>query len=126
MNTYAAAFDGAWPYLTELAATAGPSDPLDPDVVRSYWGGQGRCWIASTGTASSTSCGAPLPASPPGCSPGFRRRCPGAPSFHVFVVMYPWVRFLSAEMPPTRRRCVFCGTAESAGAWWNPSTTVPW
>jgi len=30
-------FDGAWPYLTLIAASAGRTDPLDRDVVEAYW-----------------------------------------------------------------------------------------
>jgi hypothetical protein len=37
LATHAKDFDGAWPYLTELAKAVGGSDPLDEDTVRSYW-----------------------------------------------------------------------------------------
>ena len=36
---HAQGFDGAWPYLEEIAAAAGIADPLDADVVRAYWVG---------------------------------------------------------------------------------------
>lgn len=71
---HARGFDGAWPYLEEIAAAAGISDPLDADVVRSYWlgtaglprvdgtrlvqhlrralrGNRQVCWITPTWTA---------------------------------------------------------------------------
>src|SRR5512139_1310757 len=32
-------FDGAWPYLRAIADAAGVGDPLDIDVVRTYWVG---------------------------------------------------------------------------------------
>ena len=32
-------FDGAWPYLTLIAAASGIADPLDPRVVDAYWVG---------------------------------------------------------------------------------------
>ena len=100
MNTYAAAFDGAWPYLTELAVTAGRSDPLDPDVVRSYWVG-GPLLDRVDGDRLLDRLRHALAGQPT----GLLAEVSGADalahhSFHVFVV-YPWVRFLSAEMPPT-------------------------
>lgn len=30
-------FEGAWPYLRHIAASAGIADPLDPRVVEAYW-----------------------------------------------------------------------------------------
>ena len=36
---HAKEFDGAWPYLAAIAEAAGVSDPLDEDVVSSYWVG---------------------------------------------------------------------------------------
>ena len=39
LATHAMEFDGAWPYLTAIANAVGCSDPLDEDVVRSYWVG---------------------------------------------------------------------------------------
>lgn len=36
---YAREFDGAWPYLSAIADAAGQPDPLDEQVVRSYWMG---------------------------------------------------------------------------------------
>jgi len=32
-------FEGAWPYLQDLAASAAIADPLDPRVVEAYWVG---------------------------------------------------------------------------------------
>lgn len=37
LRRLAAGFEGAWPYLTLLAGTAGVDDPLDPAVVEAYW-----------------------------------------------------------------------------------------
>jgi len=96
-----AQFEGAWPYLELLAASAGLDDPLDADAVAAYWLG-----------------GELLDAVPPavlltmvehgfGNQPGVRERLahlahlagtPGAVpdhGFHVFVV-YPWVGLLGA------------------------------
>ena len=39
LAAHADEFDGAWPYLQAIADAAGVSDPLDEDVVRSYWVG---------------------------------------------------------------------------------------
>ncbi|PRC46594.1 hypothetical protein C6A85_89300, partial [Mycobacterium sp. ITM-2017-0098] len=36
---YAREFDGAWPYLSAIAHATGTPDPLDEEVVRSYWVG---------------------------------------------------------------------------------------
>ena len=37
----ARSFEGAWPYLTLIAAANGIEDPLDPRVVDAYWVGNG-------------------------------------------------------------------------------------
>ena len=39
LASHAKEFDGAWPYLTAIAEAVGDSDPLDEDVVGSYWVG---------------------------------------------------------------------------------------
>jgi Family of unknown function (DUF6390) len=39
LASHAREFDGAWPYLTAIADAVGASDPLDEDVVNSYWVG---------------------------------------------------------------------------------------
>jgi hypothetical protein len=94
---HAREFDGAWPYLRAIADAVDLSDPLDADVVRSYW------------------VGGPLldRVDPAALVDGLRRTFThqvtgllddlGNPagalahhSFHVFVV-YPWVRFLDRD-----------------------------
>jgi hypothetical protein len=42
VESIAARFSGAWPYLCVLAELAGVDDPLDERVVRAYW--QLRRW----------------------------------------------------------------------------------
>src|SRR5690349_16310202 len=37
LGSHAREFDGAWPYLQALAEAAGVDDPLDDEVVKSYW-----------------------------------------------------------------------------------------
>src|SRR5690349_17730072 len=39
LAAHAGEFDGAWPYLRAIADAVEGSDPLDEDVVRSYWVG---------------------------------------------------------------------------------------
>ncbi|WP_454789687.1 DUF6390 family protein [Mycolicibacterium lutetiense] len=98
--SHAREFDGAWPYLHSIAEAVG-SDPLDAEVVRSYWVGgplldrvdpivllaQLRAAFQGQVTggldivsAAGTTAGAVL----------------AHHSFHVFVV-YPWIRFLDRD-----------------------------
>ena len=100
MTAYARAFDGAWPYLAELARTAGRSDPLDPEVVRSYWVG-GPLLDRVDGDRLLDRLRHTLAGQPTGLLADVSAADVLAHhSFHVFVV-YPWVRFLSADLPPT-------------------------
>ena len=39
LASHAKEFDGAWPYLRAIAEAAEIGDPLDEEVVRSYWVG---------------------------------------------------------------------------------------
>jgi hypothetical protein len=41
LAAFARTFEGAWPYLTLIAAANGIADPLDPRVVEAYWVGNG-------------------------------------------------------------------------------------
>jgi hypothetical protein len=92
---HAQGFDGAWPYLEEIAAAAGISDPLDADVVRSYWVGGPLLQTVDPATLT-----ARLRSAFAGQPTGLLDRLVGHGlahhSFHVFVV-YPWVRFLDAD-----------------------------
>jgi hypothetical protein len=114
---HAEEFDGAWPYLTAIADAAGGCDPLDDDVVRSYWVGGalldrvdpaqllGRLRTAFTGQVT-----------------GLLDELASAKgvlahhSFHVFVV-YPWVRFLRRDATTALKVMQDCrirwGTVES-------------
>lgn len=90
---YAREFDGAWPYLSAIAHAVGRSDPLDEQIVRSYWVGGPLLADVDAGVLLTT------------LRAAFRGQVTGllsevAPdnvlanhSFHVFVV-YPWARFL--------------------------------
>ncbi|MEO7981653.1 MAG: DUF6390 family protein [Sporichthyaceae bacterium] len=100
----AAGFDGAWPYLRLLAATAG-TDELDAEVVSAYWLGgpllDGVDADAFEDTVRRDFGGQPgvldrLAAEPGGWATGPNH------AFHVFVV-YPWVGLLGAgrEVPVT-------------------------
>ena len=94
LAAHAKEFDGAWPYLTAIAEAIGASDPLDDEVVRSYWVGGpaltkvdpaallNRLHTSFTGQVTGL-----LDALEPG--PGVLAHH----SFHVLVV-YPWIRFL--------------------------------
>jgi Family of unknown function (DUF6390) len=114
--SHAQGFDGAWPYLEEIAAAAG-RDPLDTEVVRSYWVGgplldkvdaarlvdRLRTAFAGQPTGLLTKLG----------SPG---HCRAHHSFHVFVV-YPWVGFLDMDPATPMRILQACrirwGTVDS-------------
>jgi Family of unknown function (DUF6390) len=97
LASHAREFDGAWPYLQAIADAAGVSDPLDEDVVRSYWVGGplldkvdpaellSRLRSAFTGQVTG------LLGDLTGRSHALAHH-----SFHVFVV-YPWVRFLDRD-----------------------------
>ena len=97
LASHAREFDGAWPYLQAIADAAGVSDPLDEDVVRSYWvGGPLLDKVDSTElllrlrgafVGQVTGLLGDLPAS---------AHALAHHSFHVFVV-YPWVRFLDRD-----------------------------
>jgi hypothetical protein len=113
-------FDGAWPYLRAIADAAEVEDPLDADVVRSYWVGGplldrvdpaallGRLRSAFAGQV--TGLLAELPAA---------NGVSAHHSFHVFVV-YPWVRFLDADPTTPVRVMQDCrirwGTVDSVDA----------
>ena len=93
---YAREFDGAWPYLSAIADAAGRPDPLDEQVVRSYWVGgplldhvDPSALLARLREAFSgqvTGLLADVPAD----------HVLANHSFHVFVV-YPWARFLDRD-----------------------------
>ena len=114
---HAQGFDGAWPYLEEIAAAAGIADPLDADVVRAYWVGgplldrvDAAALLARLRRAmSGQPCGllADVTAD---------RAVLANHSFHVFVV-YPWVRFLDADPTTPLRILQACrirwGTVDS-------------
>lgn len=94
---HAREFDGSWPYLTAIAAAAGVADPLDADVVTSYWVGGPlleRLDPASLLDALNSAFAGQVTglladvADPAGVRAHH--------SFHVFVV-YPWVRFLDRD-----------------------------
>lgn len=90
---YAREFDGAWPYLTAIAAAVGRPDPLDEQIVRSYWVGgplladvDAPVLLTTLRSAFSDQITGLLGAVMPD-------RVLANHSFHVFVV-YPWARFL--------------------------------
>ena len=117
LAAHAREFDGAWPYLTAIADAVGGSDPLDEDVVRSYWVGG-----PSLGEVEPEQLLVRL-------RNAFRGQVTGLldalstpagvlahHSFHVFVV-YPWVRFLGRDATTALRVMQDCrirwGTVES-------------
>jgi hypothetical protein len=114
---HAQGFDGAWPYLEDIAAAAGVDDPLDPDVVRNYWIGgtlladvDGEQLLGRLRTAFARQ--------PTGLLAELTRSTNVRPhhSFHVFVV-YPWVRFLDGDPATPLRILQSCrirwGTVDS-------------
>jgi hypothetical protein len=97
LASHATEFDGAWPYLEAIADAVGASDPLDEDVVRSYWIGG-----PSLHRVDSDDLLARLRMVFKGQVTGLLDAVPATAdvlahhSFHVFVV-YPWVRFLHRD-----------------------------
>jgi hypothetical protein len=114
---HARGFDGAWPYLSAIADAVGIADPLDADVVRSYWVGGplldrvepamllDRLRSAFRGQVTGLLAELPDPAG-----------VLAHHSFHVFVV-YPWVRFLDRDAATSVQVLQDCrirwGTVES-------------
>jgi len=114
---HAREFDGAWPYLRAIADASAIADPLDADVVRTYWVGGpllGRIdpaalleSLRSAFVGQVTGLLAEL-TQPAGVSAHH--------SFHVFVI-YPWVRFLDRDAATALQVMQDCrirwGTVES-------------
>ena len=114
---HAKEFDGTWPYLRALAEAAGTADPLDADVVESYWVGGpllGRvdadrlvANLRRAFTGQVTGLLGEL---------GATHAALAHHSFHVFVV-YPWVRFLDRDATTALKVLQDCrirwGTVES-------------
>jgi hypothetical protein len=92
---HAQGFDGAWPYLEEIATAAGIGDPLDTEVVRSYWLG-GPLLDTVDPVALTTRLRAAFAHQPTGLLDRIDGHGTAHHSFHVFVV-YPWVRFLDTD-----------------------------
>lgn len=113
---HAQGFDGAWPYLEEIAAAAGVDDPLDPDVVAAYWvGGELLGKVDQTRLMQRITAG--FVGQPTGLLDRLDADRPLAHhSFHVCVV-YPWVRFLDTDPVTPLRILQSCrirwGTVES-------------
>jgi len=109
---HAREFDGAWPYLTAIADAVGSSDPLDEDVVRSYWVGG-----PSLGKVDPGELLARLRVAFKGQVTGLLDEVTATTdvlahhSFHVFVV-YPWIRFLERDAAPSALRA--SGSSETA------------
>lgn len=94
---HARGFDGAWPYLEEIAAAAGRDDPLDSDVVAAYWVG-GELLDKVDPVRLRHRITTEFVGQPTGLLDRVDTdRTPLAHhSFHVFAV-YPWIRFLDAD-----------------------------
>jgi hypothetical protein len=117
---HAREFDGTWPYLQAIADTAGIADPLNVEVVRSYWVGGPLLHrvdaaallhtLRQAFTGQVTGLLAEL-TQPTGVLAHH--------SFHVLVV-YPWVRFLDRDATTALHVLQNCrirwGTVESVDA----------
>lgn len=88
-------FDGAWPYLQEIATAAGIGDPLDFEVVRAYWVG-GPLLDVVDSDALARRLRSVFADQPTGLLDRFDGPVLAHHSFHVLVV-YPWVRFLNVD-----------------------------
>jgi Family of unknown function (DUF6390) len=97
IDRHAKGFDGAWPYLEEIAAATGRDDPLDPEVVSAYWVG-GPMLDRVDGSHMIDRLRDALSGQPTGLLDQLDARADvlAHHSFHVFVV-YPWVRFLRTD-----------------------------
>lgn len=96
LAAYAREFDGAWPYLDAIADAAGVTDPLEAEVVRTYWIGGPLLAAVEPGVLLSR-----LRAAFTGQVTGMlddlaTGQALAHHSFHVFVV-YPWIRFLDRD-----------------------------
>ena len=129
LAAHAKEFDGAWPYLAAIAEAVGASDPLDEDVVSSYWvGGPSLTKVDPAGLLTR------LRTSFNGQVTGLLDAVHAAPgvlahhSFHVFVV-YPWVRFLDRDSPTALGVMQDCrirwGTVESVEGGYAVITSRP-
>ncbi|HEX5145318.1 MAG TPA: DUF6390 family protein [Mycobacterium sp.] len=120
IGDHAQGFDGAWPYLEELATAAGRRDPLDAEVVHAYWIGGRLLGLVDPAALLSR-----LRTAMAGQPCGLLTETTAVAgvlahhSFHVFVV-YPWIRFLgpnSADQATPLRILQSCrirwGTVES-------------
>jgi hypothetical protein len=117
LASHAKEFDGAWPYLTAIADAIGTSDPLDADIVRSYWVGGPSLDRVDPGVLLTR-----LRTAFKGQVTGLLDTVQPMPavlahhSFHVFVV-YPWVGFLDRDAATAVRVMQECrirwGTVES-------------
>jgi|KBSSwiStaDraftv2_1062776.scaffolds.fasta_scaffold01768_9 hypothetical protein len=94
---HAQGFEGAWPYLEDIAAAAGVDDPLDFDVVRNYWIG-GSLLARVDGERLLNRLRSAFERQPTGLLNELTSPDDVLPhhSFHVFVV-YPWIRFLDRD-----------------------------
>jgi hypothetical protein len=114
---HAQGFDGAWPYLEEIASAGGHTDPLDADVVRAYWLG-GPLLTQVDPAALLARLRDALSGQPCGLLADVTadRTVLANHSFHVLVV-YPWVRFLDADPTTPLRILQSCrirwGTVDS-------------
>jgi hypothetical protein len=97
LAAHAKEFDGAWPYLSAIAEAVGGSDPLDDEVVGSYWVGGPALAKVDPADLLKT-----LRASFAGQVTGLLDAVMPGPnvlahhSFHVFAV-YPWIKFLDRD-----------------------------
>lgn len=117
ISAHATGFDGVWPYLRAIADAAGCDDPLDEDVVRSYWVGSDLLLrVDPDGLLRRlrTAFGGQVTGLLPDLTD--QRGVLAHHSFHVFAV-YPWVRFLDRDPVTPLRVMQNCrirwGTVES-------------
>jgi Family of unknown function (DUF6390) len=129
LAAHAKEFDGAWPYLAAIADAVGTPDPLDEDVVNSYWvGGPSLSKVDPAGLLTR------LRTSFKGQVTGLLDAVHAAPgvlahhSFHVFVV-YPWIRFLDRDSATALRIMQDCrirwGTVEAVEGEYAVITSRP-
>lgn len=96
LAAHAREFDGAWPYLDAIADAARITDPLDPEVVRTYWIG-GPLLAALDPDVLLSRLRAAFTGQVTGILDDLAAgQALAHHNFHVLAV-YPWIRFLDRD-----------------------------
>lgn len=125
IEMHARQFDGTWPYLRAIADAAALVDPLDADVVHSYWVGG-----ALLDRVDAAVLLAGLHSAFSGQRTGLLAELPDATgvlahhSFHVFAV-YPWVGFLDNANANANATATALHVLQNCRIRWGRVVSVP-